>query len=134
MVGDLWPGGVLLGNSDGPNIVIGVIDFEFSSLGRGLNGDMAQLFAHLHLHLLGSLEGSPAHVALIASIGSTYSREYRTLGSPWALPASEAGKSPLSALPASSTSAQVLRSAFLRHGREMINNAFERGWISDADE
>lgn len=98
---------------------------------------MAQLFAHLHLHLLGSLEGSPAHVATqasVASISSTYSRECRTLGSPWALPASEAGKSPLSALPASSTSAQVLRSAFLLHGREMISNAFEREWISDADE
>ena len=33
VVGDLWPGGVLLGDSDGPNKAIGVIDFEFSGLG-----------------------------------------------------------------------------------------------------
>lgn len=137
VVGDLWPGGVLLGDSDGPDKVIGVIDFEFSGLGRGLNGDMAQLFAHLHLHLLSSLEGSPAHVAtksMIASIGSTYRRECRTLESPWVPPASEVGESSLSVLSSSSASAHVLRSAFLLHGREMINNALEREWISDADE
>lgn len=137
VVGDLWPGGVLLGNSDGPDKVIGVIDFEFSGLGRGLNGDMPQLFAHLHLHLLSSLEGSPAHIAtksIIASIASTYRRECRTLESPWALPASVVGESPLSVISPSSASAHVLRSAFLLHGREMINNALEREWISDADE
>ena len=137
VVGDLWPGGVLLGNSDGPDKVIGVIDFEFSGLGRGLNGDMAQLFAHLHLHLLSSLEGSPTHVAtkaLIASIGSTYRRECRTLGSLWALPALEVGESPLSVVSSSSACAHVLRSAFLLHGREMISNAIEREWISDADQ
>lgn len=137
VVGDLWPGGVLLGNLDGPDKVIGVIDFEFSGLGRGLNGDMAQLFAHLHLHLLSPLEGSPAHVAaksMIASIGSTYRRECRTLESPWALPVLEVGESLLSVLSSSSASVHVLRSAFLLHGREMINNALEREWISDADE
>lgn len=137
VVGDLWPGGVLLGNSDGPDKVIGIIDFEFSGPGRGLNGDMAQLFAHLHLHLLGFSEGSPAHEAtkaLIASIGSTYRRECRTFGSPWALPASEVGESPLPVLSSSSASTHVLRSAFLLHGREMINNAFEREWISEANE
>lgn len=137
VVGDLWPGGVLLGNLDGPDKVIGVIDFEFSGLGRGLNGDMAQLFAHLHLHLLSSLEGSPAHIAtksMIASIGSTYRRECSTLESPWVLPVSEVGESPLSVISSFSASAHVLRSAFLLHGREMINNALEREWISDADE
>lgn len=122
MVGDLWPGGVLLGNSDGPDKVIGVIGIDFSGLGRGLNGDMAQLFAHLQLHLLSSLEGSSAHVAtksMVASIGSTYLRECRTLGSPWVPPASEVGESLLSVLSSSSASAHVLRSAFLLHGREM---------------
>ena len=34
VVGDLWPGGLLLGSSAGPDKVIGVIDIEFSGLGR----------------------------------------------------------------------------------------------------
>lgn len=137
VVVDLWPGGVLLGNSGGPDKVTDVIDFEFPGLGRGLNGNMAHFFAHLHLYLLNSLESSPAHVAcksIIASIGSTYRGECRTLESPWALPASEVGESPLPVLSSSSASAHVLRSAVLLYGWEMINNALKREWISDADE
>lgn len=98
---------------------------------------MAQLFAHLRLHLHGSLEGSPAHVAtksMVASIGSTSLRGWRTLGSTWVPPALEVGESLLSVLSSSSASAHVLRSAFLLHGREVTIKALEREWIIDADE
>lgn len=132
VVGDLWPGGILLGKADAPDVVVGVVDWEFASLERGLNGDMAQLFAHLHLHLLASTEDSAAQTALktlLASISSTYRRQCRLFGSAWTLPDSPAfADSPSSAPLVSSARARVLRSAFILHGREMISNTFLQKW------
>lgn len=132
VVGDLWPGGILLGKVDALEDVLGVVDWEFASLDRGLNGDMAQLFAHLHLHLLASTEGSVAQTALetlITSISSTYRRQCRILGSAWTLPASLGSvDSPCSAPVFSSGGACVLRSAFILHGREMISNSLLQKW------
>ncbi|EEQ33073.1 conserved hypothetical protein [Microsporum canis CBS 113480] len=53
-VGDLWPGGILIESSPAAAKFpkLGVIDFEFSGPGRGVNGDMAQLLAHLHLYYI----------------------------------------------------------------------------------
>ena len=132
VVGDLWPGGILLGKVDAPEDILGVVDWEFASLDRGLHGDMAQLFAHLHLHLLASTEGSVARTALqtlLASISSTYRRQCRILGLAWTLPASPGFvDSPSSAPVFSSEGASVLRSAFILHGREMISNALLQKW------
>lgn len=132
VVGDLWPGGILLGKADAPGDLLGVVDWEFASLEKGLDGDMAQLFAHLHLHLLASTEGSVAQTALktlIVSISSTYRRQCRILGLAWTLPTSPGFlDSPLSAPVVSSARARVLRSAFILHGREMISNALWQKW------
>ncbi|MCJ1429514.1 hypothetical protein MMC29_007429 [Sticta canariensis] len=126
VVGDLWPGGILLSKVDAPEDVLGVVDWEFASLERGLNGDMAQLFAHLRLHLLASTEGSLAQTALetlLASISSTYRHQCRILGSAWTLPGSPRFvDSPCAA------SVFTLRSAFILHDREIINNALLQKW------
>lgn len=131
VVGDLWPGGILLGKADAPDFVMGIADWEFASYERGLNGDMAQLFAHLYLHLLASTEDSVAHIALktlLASISSTYRRQRRLFGYAWTLPDSPAFADSPSAPLVSSARARVLRSAFILHGREMISNTLLQKW------
>ncbi|EFR03082.1 hypothetical protein MGYG_06079 [Nannizzia gypsea CBS 118893] len=154
-VGDLWPGGVLiedlplrlLGDKrtrEPPKLPkLGVIDFEFSGPGRGVNGDMAQLLAHLHLyHLAWDNCGErfkpiqDGVLSLIEGICSSYARHSRSIGAPWQLypsgsSCSESPRKPLQTSlppPASSHAAQMFRSSLILHGREMVNNAVEVDW------
>jgi aminoglycoside phosphotransferase (APT) family kinase protein len=56
VLGDFTPGTILLPAECGDGSqTLGVIDWEFSGLGRGPNGDMAQFLAHLHLLLMAAL-------------------------------------------------------------------------------
>ncbi|KAK2793242.1 hypothetical protein FQN52_001890 [Onygenales sp. PD_12] len=92
IVGDLWPGGILVGDLEASTSVpkLGVIDWEFSGPGRGINGDISQLFSHLHLYLLASeiqQPGNPvlsATQTLIESISASYyAHSMADSGSPW---------------------------------------------------
>jgi hypothetical protein len=132
--GDAWTGAVILseegpGECSGSTGAIGIVDWEFASKGRGLNGDMAQLLADLQSYLLES-EGTAepmymAAKALIDSIVGSYHRHSRSNGSPWILQqTTEAGS--MEDLPDSL--AEVLRSAFILHGREIIIAAFTGSW------
>ncbi|KAF3484094.1 uncharacterized protein GIQ15_03418 [Arthroderma uncinatum] len=139
-VGDLWPGGILIGlpsktSQDLTAVVeennIGVIDFEFSGLGRGVNGDMAQLLAHLHLYSIAwgncGEQFKPIHkgvLALAEGLCSSYTRHSYSAKAPWQL--YSASLQP----PASSHAAGIFRSALILHGREVINNAVENDWSS----
>ncbi|KAK2810849.1 hypothetical protein FQN50_002672 [Emmonsiellopsis sp. PD_5] len=69
IVGDLWPGGILVEDLEASSSVpkLGVIDWEFSGPGRGINGDISQLFSHLHLYLLASELQQPGNPVLNAT-------------------------------------------------------------------
>jgi hypothetical protein len=124
-LGDLWTGSVLL---DWPRLC--VIDWEFAGFGRSVNGDMATLLAQFPLHLLESRAGSSAEASLRTLIRSTalnYRRQLISISSPicakraFSLQNNAATDFPIELVSA-------IRSAFITHGRKMINNAVERDW------
>jgi tRNA A-37 threonylcarbamoyl transferase component Bud32 len=128
MLGDLWTGSVLL---DWPRLC--VIDWEFASIGRSVNGDMATLSAQFHLHLLEAPNGSSTEAALKSLIQSTVKEYRRQLRRPECVTKRVKDFSlrdnPATDFPAALLSA--IRSAFITHGRKMINNAVERDWRCD---
>ena len=130
ILGDLWTGGILVENNIHDPDLVGVIDWEFAGAGRSVNGDMAQLLAHLHLHLMAAPAKSTAHEAAklwIKGITSSYRRQSRVEKCDWAIrDISTPSFPPAASL--TSVSALVMRSTFILHGREMVNNALEREW------
>jgi hypothetical protein len=131
VLGDFTPGAVLLAASGDGTQAMGIIDWEFSSEGRGPNGDMSQFQAVIHLLLVAAPMGSQRHTALdsfIQGVCSAYNKhssrhfekqDLLTLSKSYAaqtLPRTE------------SQNLQILRSALILHGREMINNSVEQEW------
>jgi hypothetical protein len=108
--------------------LIGVIDWEFASpSGRALSGDISQLLALLHLHLLASETDSPVNAttqAIINSLTFSYRDGYQSHRPEW-LAYSQSTRDPPSP---SSPIAAVIRAAFISHGQEMINNAIWKDW------
>lgn len=131
-LGDCWTGVLLIDVQGPPNeICVGVIDWEFSSIGRGVNGDIAQLLAHLHLfQLAAAWHNHTANLAVLSGIvmGLTtcYREQSEAIRAKW-LP----GPGPSIPEP-DSLCIRVMRSAFLAHGAEMISNAFWRDWACDS--
>jgi hypothetical protein len=84
VLGDFYPGSVLLPQNVQVGSQIGVIDWEFSGLGRGLHGDLAQCLAHLSLALFRCESTTSARYtavkALIHGILSAYVNESRKDG------------------------------------------------------
>ena len=109
-----------------------VIDWEFSGEGRGPNGDISQFLAVMHLLLMTALPGSQRHIASVSFIQGVclaYNKHSSRLLAQEDLhmfSASDAAQiEPRSASP----HRQILRSALILHGREMINNAVEQEWL-----
>jgi hypothetical protein len=125
-LGDCWTGAILVG-ADENNPIVGVIDWEFASIGRGVNRDMSQLMAHLHLFGIVA-EWRKEEIllqritALIRSIGTAYREQSIKEGAKW-IPGPTA--------PLDTLQATALRSAFLAHGSELINSAFWKVWVCD---
>ena len=110
-----------------------MIDWEFAGIGRGANGDMAVFLAQLHLYLLASPASSSAQNAVKALIRSTVG-EYRSQclrnqGGEQVMKDRRMDTIAAADLPVEIMSA--IRSAFIVHGRKMINNALEREWSCD---
>ena len=123
VLGDSWPGAILVNAIDPASPAISVIDWEFAGIGRGVTGDIVQLLAHLHLHRLAAAEASPlrqATEALMLSMVCSYRSEAQKQGRTWAQGLFS------SAMP--NAVSRAMRSAFLLLGREIINNAIERDW------
>ncbi|EFW17153.1 conserved hypothetical protein [Coccidioides posadasii str. Silveira] len=130
-LGDLWPGGLTV------DINIGVIDWEFAALGRGANGDMAQLLAHLHLYLIawkfstGQKARVPAGIERLMEtlcLGYYHYNSRKTsldYGKEELDNVDHPGRGDSREIPVWQ---QVFRSALILHGREMINNAVETDW------
>ena len=128
ILGDLWTGSVLL---NWPRVCI--IDWEFAGIGRGVNGDIATCLAQLHLHLLVSQVGSPAQTALRTLIQSIVG-EYRcqVLRRQKDNDTKKVLRMRSNAL--ADLSFEILstiRSAFIVHGRKMVNNAIEKDWACE---
>lgn len=130
-LGDFTPGAVLLAASGDGDQPMGIIDWEFSGVARGPNGDMPQFLASLHLLLLAASPHSPRQSAIDLLIQG-FCAAYRQHSSKW-LPQPHL-KLPTGLgvtqrdLEVLSESLQVFRSALILHGRELINNAVEREW------
>jgi hypothetical protein len=123
VLGDCWTGAILVGTTEDDPLV-GVIDWEFASIGRGVDGDMAQFLAHLQpFQLAASWHGqSSQHQALkllTDELTTAYRRQSITEGVKWAGEGKPA---------AASTQARMMRSAFLGCAAEMINCAFWKVW------
>ena len=122
----MWTGAILAGTEENDPIT-GVIDWEFACLGRGVNGDMSQLMAHLHLFKLAA-EGRGEELllqgitSLIQSITSTYHEQSIKEAAKWM---------PGPVTPLNTLQATVMRSAFLAHGAEIVNCAFWKAWPCD---
>jgi hypothetical protein len=123
VLGDCWTGAILVGIiEDDPTV--GVIDWEFASIGRGVDGDMAQFLAHLQLFQLAALwhEQSNQHQALeflTGELTTAYRRQSILEGVTWAREGKPA---------ADSSQARMMRSAFLGCAAEMISSAFWKVW------
>jgi hypothetical protein len=110
---------------------IGIIDWEFSGVGRGPNGDMSQFLAVLHLLLMAAPPGSQRHSALdsfIKGICSAYSKySSKRLAQQDLLIVCKSDVVDIEPQ-TKSQNFQIFRSALILHGREMINNAVEQEW------
>ncbi|KAI1181293.1 kinase-like domain-containing protein [Nemania sp. FL0916] len=146
-LGDCHPGAVLLpdwdhlakNGSEEKTTTVAVIDWEFSGLAdRGVNGDIAQLLACLHCHLIyleALLESTTGIISVDGQETSTKASNVRK-----ALAATnafvrgictryaEATKLDDISYSSSASVARLLRSAVILFGRETINQAYEFEW------
>lgn len=139
VLGDLTPGAILLGDLSEELTPLGVIDWEFSGQGRGMHGDMAQLLAQVHLHLIAHAHNkqaaSSAIEALIHGITTAYRMQRRETDPAWGaslIPLVDHNSpTPPLKVAAAAAETRMLRSAFILHGREMINGALDLDWHCD---
>lgn len=130
VLGDCWTGAILAPSAHDAldpecPIKVGVIDWEFASIGRGVHGDMAQFLAHLELLSI-SASQSPdfeSHGVAVGSLIDSITSSYRARSTH---PASrlDDGHDPSS----QPLRTKVIRSALLSHGAEIINNVFWKRW------
>jgi hypothetical protein len=136
ILGDSWTGAVLTSNttaqSDTNPRIVGVIDWEFATFGRGVNGDMSQFLAHFSLLKVAAMQDprflkqAEAVRLMIKSITASYSQTAQNL-----IPNDGNTTRPsLSWDPPDPNSLHTrrMRSTFLSHGAEMINVSFWKHW------
>lgn len=114
--GDIHSGSVLITKNGGDAHPV-VIDMEFAKLGgRGVNGDVSQFLASIHCGLIAAeLNRDDASVAAISNFVKKFCTAYRN-GTRWIYSVREG---------AGNQGAQLMRSCFILHGREMINYAYD---------
>ncbi|KAH6867558.1 kinase-like domain-containing protein [Thelonectria olida] len=114
-LGDFTQGSILMQSSEeADDWTPAIVDWEFGQLnGRGVNGDMAQFLAHLHCEVLACADDAPLYCVLTA-FTERFCAGYR-----------EAAKLALRQH-AGDENLQMLRGAFITHGREMVNQAAEQ--------
>ncbi|KAK4234202.1 kinase-like domain-containing protein [Achaetomium macrosporum] len=129
-MGDFHPGSVLgkqKGDVAAP--VVGVIDWEFATTenGRGVNGDMAQFLASMHVLML-----SLAREGEIGAVREAVELFLRELCSAYAKRSDLARrvKDAVAArrIKADEPALRIFRSTLILFGRETINQAVERTW------
>jgi len=118
VLGDCWTGAVLVNTDSRPKV--GVIDWEFASIGRGVHGDMAQLLAHLE-----SFKTAAEHR------GETFMGTYGLAVEELMMGLVETYRKNSSRHESKELRRNVRRSACLAHGAEIINCAFWKVWICE---
>jgi hypothetical protein len=122
-MGDFHPGSILLSQESAPSTmesIIALIDWEFAGMGgRGANGDMAQFLAWMQCYMI-ALEGQQSTQAVAMAFMRGMCQSYAATANDdvWR-------ESPGDAC------LEILRSCFILHGREIINQAFDKPWDSD---
>lgn len=101
---------------------VGIIDWEFASIGRGINEDMSQMLAHLQLFRIAAEWHNEVYLhraldTLIIDLIDDY-RGFRV---------SDRGQW-LAKPTDGSLQARLMRSTFLSYGAEMVNCAFWKVW------
>jgi Phosphotransferase enzyme family len=116
VLGDFYPGSILLPNDANSDSPIAVIDWEFSGLGKGPHADMSQCLAHFYIALATCAETSERHVA-VWNLASGVCDAYRTLSMHWLGPVDprvlddERNRRRL----------EMLRSALILYGGEIVS-------------
>ena len=127
ILGDCWTAAVLVDpDSSILNPTIGVVDWEFAAIGKGLHGDIPQLLAHFELlQIAAHHQGRQHYVAvidrLVDALIEAYKLESRSEGAFWTLHDHE------------SIRGRVLRSMPISQAAEMINCAFWKVWVCSDD-
>jgi hypothetical protein len=139
-MGDFHPGSVLVSppppppssssSSSGGSPVVGVIDWEFATAGengRGVNGDMAQFLASMHVLMLslpGEGELGQVRQAVEVFVGELCRAYAERSNLARSVKGAEAARRPKADEPALA----IFRSAMILFGRETINQGVERMW------
>jgi hypothetical protein len=131
-LGDCWTGAMLVGlEHSAAAPLVAVIDWEFACIGRGVNGDMAQLLAHMCLFETaaawqGKADSRAAINGFIRGLTGEYRRRSHALGHFGLAESASLAPEP------HSWTARLMRSAFLTHGAEMISNIFAKEWVCNS--
>lgn len=114
VLGDFTHGTILMQPpSAGSDLTPTVVDWEFAKInGRGVNGDMSQFLANVHLELLAVAEDTLLH-GLLSCFISALCTSYRD------------GAGLIYQKLPDDGNLQLLRSSFIMHGREIINQAHD---------
>jgi hypothetical protein len=139
-MGDFHPGSVLVSCSgleettESDSLVVGVIDWEFATVrdGRGVNGDMAQFLAAMHVLLLSlPTEGENGVVreTVEVFIGELCKAYASRSGLTTRVAAVAENHGPAKEDPVMG----IFRSALILFGRETINQAIDRRWEDGSD-
>lgn len=116
--GDFHPGSILLPR-DGTEWIPILVDWEFAQVnGRGVNGDMAQFLASMHLELIKHRDNTSVYKRVQSFVLSLCKAYQKSSGRTLARNPSNVG-------------IRLMRSAFILHGREMVNLAFEENKAHD---
>lgn len=113
-LGDFTPGTILLQSPEsGSDLIPIIVDWEFAQInGHGVNGDMAQFFASICCEIIDARSNSALHAALL-HFTTSLCDGYRTAAKLRFSRAVDDGN------------LQLLRSAFITAGREIINQAHD---------
>ena len=102
---------------------VGLLDWDFTGLAHGVNGDMAEIFADLQLHIM-MIEEKPeldsirlSLWSMIHALQNAYLTQSRDQKDAWTLKPLQSNDRKPSAY---STLAHFMRTAYIAHGREMI--------------
>jgi hypothetical protein len=136
---DCWPGALLVDHlgtieDEGPaELTVAVVDWEFAGIGRGLNGDMAQLLGQFSMMECAAncnadtVRGEQLRT-LMTSMGKAYRQVSFGEGSRWTTRASLSDAEGFAALEPKTPRTQMLRSAFLTYGAEIVHWALIKPW------
>jgi hypothetical protein len=139
---DCWPGSLLVSpfpqSSPENPAKIAVVDWEFASIGRGVNNDLAQLLARFALlHCAAECKQDVLRQKELSALVSAITISYHEISieerSAWTICSGKSTAKLFADLDERSLRVKMLRSAFLTHGIEIMRCAFGKSWNCEDD-